>query len=481
MKHKVVFTIFYALYGILILLTPTVFYDGTILANLIIKSIIAFIPLMLYVFDADMMLCSITQIITFFSNPRKSEVVHVIKDNSHLFPIPCLSILKHFNYKFDSPQSLRKISSKIVKFADNHKLNLKPVRQLSGLRVNSFVYAVHDYIQENKNGTTKKIPPKDLALSNLANELKRPLGGAHEVEYSLVPGSANIQYVTAAKNQNKAGLGNILRSPEYEKVIQRNKLGQVVNLPAGLGVDLQGNPSVIDLKKGPHFRLIGSTGSGKSVAATTILASLLCLLPPEEFQVHIIDLKMVDFTLLEREFPHVKSLSLDIESTEDTLDAIIEEMNKRYAFLKDVGLKNTVEYNMNVSNKEDYIPQILLLIDEYSELLGSHPKPEVITKKIIRIAQLSRASGITLILGSQRLDSGVTNPLIKTNCPGCFALKTGTNSDSRVAIDKGGCEKLLGHGDCLLKFDDQINRMQFCMVSDDELKRLGKLWRNYKA
>lgn len=478
-KRRVLYGMLYSLFAFLIIISPVSFGGPSTTSDIILRALILVLPSCFYFLDGRSYFPAINdiRIVLIKEDSLGGKVLAQAKQFE--FPVDVLSVVKTYKYKYDTKETLKRTTRKITDFAKQHNITLTHIRTKTGLRINSYIFHPEDREIERK-GVTHYEPPKLKALEILAEELKRPLGGTDDIGFSLVPGSSNIKFTKASANQNTAGLGNVLSSSHFSNIVEVNKHGQILNLPIGVGVDIDGFPVTIDLKEGPMWRMTGSTGSGKSVAATTILSSLISSFTPEQLEIHIIDLKKVDFTSFEQ-FPHVKTLALDAEDSLGVLAETKNEIDRRFLFLKEQGYKNMVDYNRHIKDPSDFLPHYYVFVDEYSELLGVGTKEQqtAITNEMVGITQLGRAAGIVLILASQRLDSGITNPRVRTNTPSVFGLKTTTWQDSRVAVGRKSCEDLLGDGDCYLAHKDAFRRFQFCYVSDKEIDGLAKLWKEY--
>ena len=242
-----------------------------------------------------------------------------------------------------------------------------------------------------------------------------------------------------------------------------------------IGSDVAGVPIVLDLAAMPHLLVAGQTGSGKSVLMTAILASILLSKTPDEVRLLIGDLKRVDFATF-REIPH---LIVDVMTEPDKiLNALYwatGEMDRRYKLFARASARNIAGYN-ETRTGQDRVPYIVFVIDELADLMLRSPIQ--VEKQITRIAQLARATGIHMVLGTQRPSVDVITGLIKANFPARIAFATASAVDSRTILDMTGAEKLLGRGDMLVLRPDLANpiRAQGVYVSDKEIGELTAHW-----
>jgi S-DNA-T family DNA segregation ATPase FtsK/SpoIIIE len=248
-------------------------------------------------------------------------------------------------------------------------------------------------------------------------------------------------------------------------------------LRIALGKDVAGQPVAADLAEMPHLLIAGATGSGKSVCINAITACLLLDNTPDELRLLMVDPKMVELTNFNG-IPHLLApVITDVEEVVRALRWVTKQMDERYRLFSDTGTRNIDAYNRLMASREhDKLPQIVVLIDELADLMLT--APDEIERHICRIAQLARATGIHLVIATQRPSVDVITGLIKANFPARISFATTTQVDSRVILDTAGAEKLLGRGDMLYMASDssKLQRLQGCFVSDDELERLVKFW-----
>ena len=251
--------------------------------------------------------------------------------------------------------------------------------------------------------------------------------------------------------------------------------GSPSKLTVALGRDVAGAPIVLDLGAMPHLLVAGQTGSGKSVNISSILCSLLLNATPDDVRILIGDLKRVDFTAF-GDVPHlIAPVMTDAEKILNALFWVVGEMDRRYRLFARTSSRNIGQYNEKHTGS-DRIPYVVFVIDELADLMLQAPIQ--VEKQITRVAQLARATGIHLVLGTQRPSVDVITGLIKANIPARIAFATASAVDSRTIIDMTGAEKLLGRGDMLVLRPDLAKpiRAQGVYVSDQEIQLISRHW-----
>jgi S-DNA-T family DNA segregation ATPase FtsK/SpoIIIE len=256
-----------------------------------------------------------------------------------------------------------------------------------------------------------------------------------------------------------------------ESELQRtdNKMG----IPVVMGKDITGEAQTVDLVQMPHLLIAGATGSGKSVCVNSIILSILYQLHPAECKLLLIDPKIVELKLY-NDIPHLLTpVITDSKKAFQALQYCIYEMERRYACLDSMGVRDIRSYNKRIKEKniaQEYMPYIVVIVDEYADLMTTTGKE--LESTVARLAAMSRAVGIHLVLATQRPSIDVITGLIKANIPSRIAFMVASKTDSRIIIDMIGAEKLLGKGDMLYSgvVDPFPIRMQGAFISEEEVE-----------
>jgi S-DNA-T family DNA segregation ATPase FtsK/SpoIIIE len=320
--------------------------------------------------------------------------------------------------------------------------------------------AVTQYALEIALGTKLS---KIMALSNdLALALAAPTGQIR-IE-APIPGRALVGIEIPNRSLEFVTLKKMLASP----VMQNSKS----KLTVALGLDVSGNPVVADLAKMPHILIAGTTGSGKSVLLNSFIASMLFRTTPSEVKVILIDPKRVEMVGYNG-IPHLLTpVIVDVQKILSALKWAMSEMDRRYKIFAEAGVRNIDAYNNSAGFQA--LPYIIIIIDELADLMAYAPVE--VEDTICRLAQMARATGIHLVLATQRPSVDVITGLIKANIPSRIAFSVSSMVDSRVILDTPGAEKLLGRGDMLYIPPDQAkpSRIQGTYVSEEEINKVVK-------
>jgi S-DNA-T family DNA segregation ATPase FtsK/SpoIIIE len=244
-------------------------------------------------------------------------------------------------------------------------------------------------------------------------------------------------------------------------------------LPIALGQDTGGASVVTDLTSLPHVLIAGATGSGKSVCLNSIVASFLLTKAPDQLRMLMVDPKRVELTPFNG-IPHlIMPVIVDGDQVNDALKGLMREMFRRYKQMEEQGTRNITNYN---NRAEERMPYITLIVDELADLMIAGGFE--VEQNLVRLAQLGRATGIHLVLATQRPSVNVVTGLLKANVPARVAFAVASQVDSRVILDGTGAERLLGKGDMLLLNSDspKPRRVQGTLVYDEEIDKLVEHW-----
>ncbi|MEP7216353.1 MAG: FtsK/SpoIIIE domain-containing protein, partial [Anaerolineaceae bacterium] len=255
-------------------------------------------------------------------------------------------------------------------------------------------------------------------------------------------------------------------------------LAAKTKLALALGKGVSGVPVVADLAKMPHLLIAGATGSGKSVCMNAVIAGIMMNATPDEVRFVMVDPKRVELTAYAG-IPHLafSEVIVDMDKVVGTLQAVVGEMDARYKKFANLGVRNIDSYNRHPRILKK-IPYWVIIIDELADLMMAAPFE--VEKLLCRLAQLARATGIHLVVATQRPSVDVVTGLIKANFPTRIAFAVTSQIDSRTILDMGGAEKLLGRGDMLFMPTDVAKpiRIQGVYVSDPEVERLVEFWKD---
>ncbi|HMD89453.1 MAG TPA: DNA translocase FtsK 4TM domain-containing protein [Anaerolineaceae bacterium] len=329
-------------------------------------------------------------------------------------------------------------------------------------------FGVEPEFIENRNGRTRVRVSK---IVSLADDLALALAAPRIRIQAPVPGRNYVGIEVPNPEISRVTLREVLESEAFQKVraVLRFALGQ----------DVAGRSIATDLSLLPHLLIAGTTGSGKSVCVNSILCCLLMNNTPVDLRVVLVDPKRVELTNYNG-IPHLLApVVVEAERVVGALQWMQREMDARYHKFAQAGVRNIHEYNQKQSN--DHLPFLVVVIDELADLMML--APDETERSITRLAQLARATGIHLILATQRPSVDVVTGLIKANFPARIAFAVASNVDSRVILDQPGAERLLGRGDMLYQAPDASApvRLQGTYVSESEIQRLVDYWRLQSA
>jgi DNA segregation ATPase FtsK/SpoIIIE, S-DNA-T family len=247
-----------------------------------------------------------------------------------------------------------------------------------------------------------------------------------------------------------------------------------------LGQDVAGNAVAADLAGMPHLLVAGATGSGKSVCVNALITCLLLHNTPDDLRLIMVDPKRVELTGYNG-IPHLLApVVVELERVVGALQWVLREMDQRYHKLAQAGCRNVKEYNARLAARgEKKLPHLVVFIDELADLMML--APDETERTITRLAQLARATGIHLVIATQRPSVDVVTGLIKANFPARIAFAVASGVDSRVILDQPGAERLLGRGDMLFQAPDAAApvRLQGVYVSDNEIQSLVNYWQSF--
>jgi len=311
-------------------------------------------------------------------------------------------------------------------------------------------------------------------ITNLADNIALRLAASRVRIVAPIPG----KHAVGIEVPNRTRAIVSFRELIFEDYPQYSKY----HLPVILGKDITGEEQIIDLTQTPHLLIAGATGSGKSVCVNSIIVSLLYNKKPQDVRLILIDPKIVELKLY-NDIPHLLTpVITDSKKAFQALQYCIYEMEKRYALLDALGVKDVHSFNKKIkSNKIATmpIPYIVVIIDEFADLMATTGKE--LESTVARLAAMSRAVGIHLVLATQRPSIDVITGLIKANIPSRIAFMVASKTDSRIIIDSVGAEMLLGKGDMLFtsSWNPYLTRIQGAYLSENEAERVVEKVKEY--
>lgn len=307
---------------------------------------------------------------------------------------------------------------------------------------------------------------KVARITSLANDIALNFAAQGVRIEAPIPGKPAVGIEVPNSQRDTVSLRELLESKQFSE--NKSKLA------FGIGRDIAGNVIIGDIAKMPHMIIAGATGSGKSVCTNSIIMSILYHASPDEVKLILIDPKIVEFRVYDG-IPHLLiPVVTDPKKAAGALNWAVQEMLKRYDIFAEHGVRNLGEFNAMCRNNPELtrMPQIVICIDELAELMMTASKE--VEDAVCRLAQLARAAGMHLIIATQRPTTNIITGLIKANIPSRIALSVKAQIDSRVILDTGGAETLLGNGDMLYLPNGQPKpvRVQGCYVSTEEIERV---------
>ncbi|MBI5588146.1 MAG: DNA translocase FtsK 4TM domain-containing protein [Deltaproteobacteria bacterium] len=317
-------------------------------------------------------------------------------------------------------------------------------------------------------------------ITNLSDDLALAMKAMSIRIIAPIPGKSVVGIEVPNHERDLIHLREMLECPAFSKSRSR--------LTLALGKDIAGSPYMADLARMPHLLVAGATGTGKSVSVNAMILSILFKATPEDVRFLMVDPKMLELSAYEG-IPHlITPVITDPKKAAGALRSIVLEMGKRYRLMAEKGAKNIEKYNQMLDEEcaggdeePKRIPYIVVIIDELADLMMTSGKD--VEECLVRLSQMARASGIHLMIATQRPSVDVVTGLIKTNFPARIAFQLPSRTDSRTILDAGGAETLLGQGDMLFlpPGTSKLQRIHGAYVSEPEIKRVTDFWKNQGA
>jgi S-DNA-T family DNA segregation ATPase FtsK/SpoIIIE len=324
------------------------------------------------------------------------------------------------------------------------------------------------------------IPDEGVRISkikNLENDIALRIKAVGVRIIAPLPGKGTVGIEVPNQNPTIVSMKNVIESEKFQTA--------TLELPIALGKTIANETFIIDLTKMPHLLIAGATGQGKSVGLNTILCSILYKKHPNDVKFILVDPKKVELTLYNRIENHFlaklpdnnEAIITDTKSVVKTLKSLCLEMDNRYDLLKKAEVRNIQEYNKKYKSKmlnsvdgHKFLPYLVLVIDEFADLIMTAGKEVEIP--IARLAQLSRAIGIHLIIATQRPTTNIITGTIKANFPTRIAFRVIQGIDSKTILDTVGANQLIGRGDMLISTGSSLSRIQCAFIDTSEVEKL---------
>jgi len=388
---------------------------------------------------------------------------------------PTLDLLMDYKNEKGSidKEELQRNSDQIIATLNNYNIEISKIKATVGPSVTLYEIVPAPGIRISK-------------IKNLEDDIALNLAALGIRIIAPIPGRGTIGIEVPNLIKETVSMRSILSSPQF--------MNSTSELPIGMGKTISNEIFVFDLTKMPHLLMAGATGQGKSVGLNAVLASLLYKKHPSQLKLVLIDPKKVELSLykmIEKHFlaklpGESDAIITDTKKVISTLNSLCIEMDERYELLKSAGVRNIIEYNkkfverkLNPSTGHRFMPYIVLVVDEFADLIMTAGKE--IEMPLARLAQLARAIGIHLIIATQRPSVNIITGIIKANFPGRIAFRVSSKIDSRTILDVGGAEQLIGKGDMLVTHGNELIRVQCAFLDLDEVESLTEFISKQRA
>jgi S-DNA-T family DNA segregation ATPase FtsK/SpoIIIE len=384
--------------------------------------------------------------------------------------LPSIELLQELSLQSLSEAEVRRKLRIIEETLSSFGVPAKVVEVNQGPTVTQFGVEPGYFERRDREGQITSRKVRISKISSLSKDLALALAAAPIRIEAPVPGRSVVGVEVPNDKISVVSLRGVMESEVFQSMRSRLKIA--------LGQDVAGQPVVADLGMMPHLLIAGATGSGKSVCINSILTCLLFNNDPEQLKLLLIDPKTVELIHFNGLRHLMAPVVTDMGEVLHSLRWVMAEMDKRYAILSRAVARNIDHYNQKkLPQDERPLPYIVVAIDELADLMMM--APDEVERILCRLAQMSRATGIHLVIATQRPSVDVVTGLIKANFPARISFAVTSQMDSRVVLDTGGAETLLGQGDMLYMAPDSAKmvRIQGCFVSDQEIARVVQFWK----
>ena len=381
---------------------------------------------------------------------------------------PSLDLLKDYgdgSIKINQDE-LDSNKNKIVETLKNYNIGIKQIKATIGPTVTLYEIIPDAGVRISK-------------IKNLEDDIALSLSALGIRIIAPIPGKGTIGIEVPNQKKSIVSMKSLISSKKFSEA--------EMELPIALGKTISNETFVVDLTKMPHLLMAGATGQGKSVGVNAILCSILYKKHPAEVKFVLVDPKKIELSIYSKIEKHYlaklpdseNAIIINSDRVINTLNSLCREMDKRYELLKNAMARNIKEYNskfisktLNPEEGHMFLPYIVLVIDEFADLIMTSGKE--IETPLARLAQLSRAVGIHLIIATQRPSVNVITGLIKANFPARIAYRVTSRIDSRTILDTGGAEQLIGRGDLLYSQSNILTRIQCGFIDTPEVEKISK-------
>jgi len=386
----------------------------------------------------------------------------------HDYRFPTIDLLKKYSDSSTNPEAiideLKENKDRIVTTLGNYNIQISKIKATVGPTVTLYEIVPAPGIRISK-------------IKNLEDDIALSLAALGIRIIAPIPGKGTVGIEVPNSKPSTVAMRTLISSEKFQN--------STMELPLALGKTISNETFIVDLAKMPHVLMAGATGQGKSVGLNAMLVSLIYKKHPAEIKFVLVDPKKVELTLynkIERHFlaklpDSENAIITDTKKVINTLNSLTIEMDRRYDLLKDAMVRNIKEYNikfisrrLNPENGHRYLPYIILVIDEFADLIMTAGKE--VEMPIARLAQLARAIGIHLVIATQRPSVNIITGSIKANFPARIAFRVMSKIDSRTILDAGGADQLIGRGDMLLTTGQELVRLQCGFVDTPEVDEI---------
>jgi len=382
------------------------------------------------------------------------------------YQLPTIDLLEEYggNKLNINKEELEANKNKIVEVLGHYSIEISKIKATVGPTVTLYEIVPAPGIRISK-------------IKNLSDDIALSLAALGIRIIAPIPGKGTIGIEVPNSNPDMVAMRTMIASEKFQN--------SDMELPVVLGKTISNETFIFDLAKAPHLLVAGATGQGKSVGLNAILVSILYKKHPAQVKFVMVDPKKVELTLynkIERHFlaklpDSDEAIITDTGKVVNTMNSLCIEMDERYELLKTAQVRNLKEYNakfiarkLNPENGHRFLPYIVVVIDEFADLIMTAGKE--IEHPIARLAQLARAIGIHLIVATQRPSVNVITGMIKANFPARVAFKVSSGIDSKTILDSTGADQLIGRGDMLISFGNEITRVQCAFVDTPEVEKI---------